>query len=185
MKKLLTTLHVSALLIIGSLQVSASAEDSTATLNINGTVGKGIASACTMKLDKATVKLTGNTSTMINQNEPIKEGEDVVLTLNGGAECYQLAEQGKLIYKIMGNADNADGTVLANNDTSANAATGIGIGIYNIHSYNHNQQLRINKDSVKVNPLVNAIGLTMVKLNGKEVRGGNVQGTLTIQIERL
>lgn len=185
MKKLLIAFNASALLLTSLFQANALAEDSAAIMNINGTVGKGVASACGVKLNKSSVKLTANVSTMINQNEPIQEGEEVVLTLDGNAECYQLAEQGKLIYKFTGQADNADGTVLANSYPVNGAARGIGIGIYYISAYSHDQPLRINKDSVMVNPLSNVIGLTLVKLNGQDAKGGNIQGNLTVQVERL
>lgn len=183
MKKSLIALNAMALLMSSLIQAGAVAEDAAATLNISGTVGKGSLGSCTAVLDKTAVTLTGNISSMANQNDPLNDdGQAVKITFTGSDECYFAAMENKLAYKFIGTADNAEGTVLANSDASYEGAQGIGIGVYDLRK---KTLLKINQDSLPAAVGGSMLGLNLVKLTGQEVKGGHVQGSLTVQVERL
>lgn len=188
MKKLTTLLTSSALLMAGVLNTSAHA-DMPNTLNIFGSVGSGTP-PCIVHLDRTAVDLMGSPSSMINQNETVKTGANVTINLTStnsvfGAQCVTLAEDGKISYRVIGTADNADGNVLANTDTSNGAAQGVGIGISDSTYASNIKPLRINQDTIKIKNPYNTISLALVKLNGQQLTSGFVKGSLTIQIERL
>ncbi|EBY8275685.1 type 1 fimbrial protein [Salmonella enterica subsp. enterica serovar Braenderup] len=103
------------------------------------------------------------------------------MTISGDEQCNDLVSQGKMAYKFIGTADNALGTSLTNTLTGESAANGIGIALYNTDG----QILSINKDTVTATTTPTHLGLGLVKLDGQEATAGSVQGSLTIQIERL
>lgn len=183
MKKALIALNATALLMSSLFQAGAMAEDISSSLSVSGNVYQGPTGSCAVVLDKTTVNLTSSAATMVNQNQPMNgEGEPVKITLTGRDDCYHALTDHKLAFKLTGTADSADGTVLANSNTSSDAAQGIGIGLYDMHK---NTPLRINQDTIAAEAMGTMIALNLVKLNGQEVTSGTVQGALTVQVERL
>lgn len=138
MKKSIIALHASALLISSLLQAEALAVDNSAQLNITGSVTQGNALPCYVQLDKWVVNLKNNLAMMSYQNEPIQQGEAVMILLGEtqplSTQCFNLASQKKIAYRFIAPPDNADGTVMANSDTTSGAAKGIGIGLYDYNA---------------------------------------------------
>ncbi|WP_105632087.1 fimbrial protein [Cronobacter dublinensis] len=179
MKKTILGLAVSAMFMAGAVQAETNANDVSATLNITGTVSKE--SSCTVNLSQSTVDLAGKLDTIVDQRKKNNPNMSTVsLNITGDSECETFMEQGKIAYKFIGTADNADGVSLANAATGASAATGVGINLYNS-----------NGDIIDINSQLIAtsgpttLGLGLVSLVNQELTTGSVQGSLTIQLERL
>ncbi|EOC1312168.1 hypothetical protein ACI09C_001194 [Cronobacter turicensis] len=89
---------------------------------------------------------------MINQNENSTGGANVLIAIGGNSytkQCKTLADQGKLAYRFIGTADDADGTVLANSNNSAGSAKGFGVGVFN--GDDKFSPLKVNQDSLPAN----------------------------------
>ncbi|WP_313083391.1 fimbrial protein [Atlantibacter sp.] len=176
---------LSALSLLVIAQGNAQAEDVAATLAINGNVTQSMTQSCTMYLKNSAVGLLDDVATMVNQGENYKSGASIDVSIGASSNteaCKKMADEGKLAYKFMGIADNADGTVLANTDTSAAAAKGIGVGVFDSAS---KKLLKINEDTMLTKSWVNTFTVAMVKLNGQTPSVGAVKSSLTIQFERL
>ncbi|MND81480.1 hypothetical protein D3C80_732790 [compost metagenome] len=78
-------------------------------------------------------------------------------------------------------ADDAEGTTLANSDTSAGAAKGIGIGLFDA-SY---APITINSNQINTNTGNGQILLQAVRLNTQVPVEGTLNGSLTLNIIRL
>ncbi|EOC0417620.1 type 1 fimbrial protein [Cronobacter malonaticus] len=183
MKKTVLGLTVSALFMFSAAHASTNPNDVSATLSVTGTVVEDITQVCTVTLDKSSVALANDVGDLINQNDraTANGSERVNLQITGGDECQNEVAAGHMAYKFTGMTDNADGTVLANTDTSATAAKGVGVGIYDYVG----NVLKVNQDTLPATTAGNAITLQMVKLTGQEAVAGNVLGSVTIEIERL
>ncbi|ELY7392777.1 fimbrial protein [Cronobacter turicensis] len=172
---------------IGFLCLSAHAEDSEkdapAILNVTGTLTQNAEAACSVYLSQDTLQVTEKMSEVINQgaNNYALYGATMTINVTGGATCGSLMDEGKIVYRFTGTADNAAGTALANADRSATAAKGLGIGIYKMDF----SPLKVNVDTLEASPKGNRINFTMVKLAGQEAVAGNLESNVTIQIERL
>lgn len=95
-------------------------------------------------------------------------------------ECAKLVADGKIAYKFKGTADEADGNVLANALTDSTAATGVGIGIFD----ENNHPVAVNTGTLPAKEDT-IFGLQMVELNGQSGVAGNINSTVTVEIERL
>ncbi|WP_312983303.1 fimbrial protein [Atlantibacter sp.] len=184
MKKMLP-MFFSALSLIAGAQGNAQAEDVGATLSITGSVTQSIAQSCSMYLSKNAVALLGDVSNLVKQGEDFKAGASIDVSIGANsstAACKQMADEGKLAYKFMGIADDADGTVLSNSEISTGAAKGIGIGVFDSET---KKLLKINEDTILAKSWANTFNVAMVKLNGQTATAGAVKSALTIQFERL
>lgn len=183
MKYSLLLLALSHLLAFPGVYAQESTPDIPATLEISGTVN-ATESACSVSLSQSNVNVTQDLKDVISQGDKNYSGggANIHLYFTGGAECGDLAKEGRLIYHFSGNADNADGTVLANNDVSQTSAKGLGIGIFD---QEHNI-IALNKGTLAATAEGTSVfNIAMVKLNGQDVVPGTLQGALTIDIERL
>lgn len=175
MKKQFPILLISTLFVLGAAQAS----DTPATLAISGTATNG-STGCSVNMSPTTISLES-----IPQNVMPRQGGNSIpkspisLSISGSSECYALALANHLAYRFVGIPDDAEGTVLANTDTTSQAATGVGIGLYDMHG----KFLSI-KDTVLVNNL-DSISMQVVSLKGQRATEGSVTGTLTIQLDRL
>ncbi|MEE9686038.1 fimbrial protein [Lelliottia amnigena] len=170
----------STLLLAGA----AHAEDTSATVDINGTVTSDSTGTCGLTLNQNLVSLSENIKNVINQGDKNYNGDgpNVYFYFSGGDECFKLAGEGRLVYRFSGTADDADGTAIANTDSSEAGAKGLGIGIYD---KDHNV-IALNKGTLTATSTgIDMINFTMVKLAGHEAFAGKVRGTLTISIESL
>ncbi|WP_426346785.1 fimbrial protein [Cronobacter universalis] len=181
MKKSILGLVLSTIFVAGAVQADTNPNDVSATLSVTGTVMEDVVDACTVTTDKASVALIGDADKMIEQGKDASVATPVRLNITG-ANCLDKVIAGKIAYKFVGTADNAGGTVLANSDNSAEAAKGVGVGVF----ASTGKPLKINSsDHLEAATGGNVIGLTMVRLTGQSVEAGNVTSALTIEIERL
>jgi len=175
MKKSLLTLMVSALFISGMVQ----AEDLSATMNISGVL-KPAQYNCAVKLSESSVSILEKSDTLIKQGDKATAPTLIHVTMEGDAKCSEFVNEGKIAYLFQGTADNANGTALANALTDASAAKGVAFGVFD----EQNQPLALNKDRV-IAKTDTVFGLQMVQLIDQEAVAGNINSTLTVQIERL
>lgn len=161
---------------------TASAADTSATLNISGTVtGSNTTTAsCAVKLSKASVNLVQDATQIISQGVRATPTEGVSLSITGDQGCQNLVMDHRIAYKFTGSADASSGHVLANTDSSAGAAKGVGVGIYDVNGnvINVNDHLSASTNSA-------VIGLGLVKLGGQAPSAGTVKSALIIQVDRL
>ncbi|EOI3479417.1 fimbrial protein [Cronobacter dublinensis] len=175
MKKALLGLVASALVISGA----AKAEDVSATIDISGTLQEST-SSCTVVLSESSVSLLENTDTLIKQGENATNAKLIHASVQDMDECAELVADGKIAYKFKGTADEADGNVLANELTDSTAATGVGIGVFD----ENNHPVAVNTGTLPAKEDT-VFGLQMVELNGQSGVAGNINATVTVQIERL
>lgn len=184
MKKSILGLAVSALLMVGAAHAGTNPNDVSATLNISGTVTQDLQQICTVITDQSSLSLASEIQDLPAQGDNATTHSMVLhVNLAGPSNCLTDAASGKIAYKFVGTADNADGSVIANTDTSTNAAKGVGVGVFDSTM----KPLKINQDTMLANgtPSGNIVLVQMVKLNGQEVVTGNLQSALTIDIEHL
>lgn len=180
MKKSLLGLAVSALFVVGAVHAETNPNDVSATLTVSGSVTAS-QSACTVNLNKSSIALSAEVSKLVAQGVAATPVDAVDLSITGDTQCSDLVAAGKMAYKFIGTADNALGTSLTNTATGDTAASGIGIALYD----NAGKVVSINKDTIAATTTASHLGLGLVKLDGVEATAGSVQGSLTIQIERL
>lgn len=186
MKKSILGLAVSALLMVGAAHAGTNPNDVSATLSISGTVVPNDQQICTVVADQSSISLSSEVKNMPAQGSSATTGSvplHLSLMNSVGADCLNDAAAGKIAYKFVGTADDADGSVIANTNTAEDAAKGVGVGVFDATM----APLKVNQDTILANgtPTGNIVLLQMVKLNGQEVVAGNLQSSLTIDIEHL
>ena len=161
----------------------AHAEDRSATVNIDGIVNGPDEGNCSVLPSSHAIELSGSIDHL-----PVQDGSaphvnsTFTVAVGGDTLCQQKIAAHQIGLKFSGTLDDANGTVLANTDTSAGAAKGVGIGLYESDGSPRN----INTYHVVVtNDRLVSLGLKMVQLNGRTPEAGTVHGALTIEIERL
>lgn len=174
MKLLSSAFFTSALIISGF----AHAADKPATLAITGHATNTEA-VCAVNINPQSISLTSEADNLVIQGSKTIPQKSVSISLSGNDECYALQMTDHISYRFLGTADSVDGTVLANTDTSPEAATGVGVGLFTQKG-----------DIINLNSIIHVsdtmnIGLEMVSLKRAEVTAGNVSTTLTVQVERL
>lgn len=183
MNKSILGLAISTIFMVGAAQATVNPNDVSATLNVTGSVTHNV--TCSVNLSTPSVVLTADLDKMPTQGDGNVDGATIVdLTLSGEG-CSDMATDGKIAYTFTGTADSADGTALANTLSTGDAAQGVGIALYNTGA--GNSLIRVNRDNVTAvaAPSSNKLGLTLVKLKEQTAKAGAVQGSVTIQIERL
>ncbi len=86
--------------------------------------------------------------------------------------------------KFIGNTDKTEGNTLLNSLTSDTSAQGVGIGVYN----SHGDAIDFSKTVSPIWEIYQGnypIYLRMVKLTGETPTMGDVQSSLTVQLESL
>ncbi|ELY2857081.1 type 1 fimbrial protein [Cronobacter dublinensis] len=165
---------------------TAHAEDSSSVLSVSGTV-TAISTACQIELNKSSINLTADTSSIIKQgakSTSIAPFSMSVWGVDNNSTCAQKLWKGKIAVRFVGTHDNADGTTFANTSTGEEAAGGVGIGIFETN----NTPVDINQPYLlgdKSTVAVKYLGLQLVELNGQTATKGKVTGDMTFQIERL
>lgn len=183
MNKSFLGLAISTLFMVGAAQADVNPNDVSATLSVTGTVTHEV--NCAVNVGSSVVNIQGDIAKLATQGATgTSSMQTVDLSLSGDEECNSMAAEGKIAFTFLGTADSADGTSLANTDSSTGAAQGVGIALYNVKD---NSVIRINQDKMiaEGSSAVNQLGLDLVKLNNQEAKAGSVQGFMTIQIERL
>jgi len=184
MNKSLLGLAISALFMMGAAHAEVNPNDVSATLSVTGSVTHQV--NCAVKISSSVVNLSADIETMAKQGAAGSQDiQTVEISLGGDEECQTKAGAGEIAYSFQGTADSADKTSIANTDLSANAATGVGIALYDVK--NDKRVIKINQDTMAINSsnTVDHLGLALVKLNNQEVKAGSVNGSVTIQIEHI
>lgn len=182
MKKSFLGLAISAMFVMGAAQ----AQDVSATLNVTGSVTNSDM-GCAVNLTESSVKVDGDLAKMVAQGVETLPAKLIQLNVTGFGEsasaiCNSLADEGKLAYRFVGTVDNGDGNVLANVATGEGVATGVGIALYDAAG----KTVPVNSGTLPVEKGTGTtLGLGLVKLNGQTPVQGSVQGSLTIQLDRL
>ncbi|WP_426446861.1 fimbrial protein [Siccibacter colletis] len=161
----------------------AQAQDHSATVNIDGIVNGPVEGGCFIFPSTHTIELSGTIDHLpVQDGSATSVNSTFTVAVSGDMSCQEKIAARQIGLKFTGTLDDANGTVLANTDTSAGAAKGVGIGLYesdgsprNINTYH----VVVTKDSLV------SLGLKMVQLNGRTPEAGTVHGALTIEIERL
>ena len=180
MKMSILGLAVSTLFVVGGAQAGTNSSDVSATLTVSGTVTAS-QSACSITLGQTSIALNADVSNLVIQGASTTPANSVDMVIDGDDQCKTLASEGKMAFKFLGVADNAQGSSLANTVDGDAAAKGIGIALYD----NEGTVLHINRDTMAASSTATHLGLGLVKLDGQEAIAGSVQGALVIQIERL
>ncbi|MBN6044520.1 fimbrial protein [Citrobacter sp. ku-bf4] len=158
----------------------AIAEENTATLQISGTV-KPNTFSCTVMLNESSISLLEKTDTLIKQGDEATNPILIHISVDRtNSQCATLADQGKIAFKVLGNADTTDANALANSLTDETAAKGVAIGVFD----SANKPFAINSGTLPLQDDT-TIGIQMVQLTGQEVVPGNINSMATVQIERL
>lgn len=161
------------------------AADTSATLNVSGTVtGYSPAANCGVVPSLSSIVISG--TKIADQGAAPGEMSHVTLTVtnpNDVKGCAEDIDNGHIALKLKGQADNGQGTSLANTET-VNAASGVAIGLY---QYDTKQIIAVNDGILDLNKDTSSaeLGLQMVKLAGQTVTNGDVNGALTVEIIRL
>ncbi|KAB0894215.1 type 1 fimbrial protein [Cronobacter sakazakii] len=186
MKKYALVLALNAILAAGVVQ--AAENDVSATLSVSGTV-KDASVGCTIEFVQPTVDMGSRDIDMGSrdidslplQGHHVDGAQLTAVTANFIGNC---TKDGQLAPNLLftGIVDDAEGNALVNTATGSTAATGLGVGIYsyagNVITPNGSPVIGTGKESTM-------FYIGMVKLNGATPTPGQVQSSLTMQIESL
>ncbi|WP_024547999.1 fimbrial protein [Siccibacter turicensis] len=185
MKKTILGSALSALIIMSSAHAESTDSVITSTdITIDGAISGGDG-ACTVTTNKNAISLLAGKTTMLSQNDhkTTTFAPQLSITLSGDDICNQRIEEGKIAVRFSGPTDSVEGSVLANVATGANAAKGVGVGIF----MSNFARLDLNmKGAVPVTTKPLPIDLQVVRLNGQnDFTEGTVEASLVIEIVRL
>ncbi|EPN9528789.1 fimbrial protein [Cronobacter malonaticus] len=186
----LSALLLASLLTSSIACAEGTPQDVSATIAITGKLNSS-AARCQVKLSRDVVVLNASVSQLIPQGNKANDAHYVSIFINNAGynntddSCAQAAKDGKIGVKFIGDADDADGTTLANSSyVTENGAKGVGIGIFDAN----NTPVAINSDTLTVSDGTSAtdmFGVQLVKLTNQNVTPGNVYARLTVEVERL
>lgn len=177
MKKTLLAFTLASMFMANAVQ----AEDHSATVNISGSVTGDINVECSVYVATPSVTLSAKIDNLPTQGQSATTPVPLDYTISEGANPTSAGCFGKVALQFHGVVDDADGTALANTDTGAGAAQGVGIGLFD----KYRNPLSINDNTVNPDQAVDVVYLQMVKLNGQTPVEGTVHGSMTIDIVRL
>ncbi|EKK4013104.1 type 1 fimbrial protein [Cronobacter sakazakii] len=189
-KRKIAGLAINLFIFAGAAQANLESQDVSASLFITGKLSDPH-QACRVSLSQESLSFSVNASQLVSQGDNATEPQVVSLFINGAdrdGACEELVSEGHIAIKFTGEADNAEGTTLANQyPSSENAASGVGIGFFAEDSTPvviNNGLLKVSKVTLSHLGKVN-FGVQPVKLANQNVKTGEVSGAVTIQIERL
>lgn len=171
MKKTLLSFALASMFMAGAVQ----AADHSATVDINGTL-TGNKTECNIITSTSSLTLQGRIENLPNQGDSANNNASGIMLAMNNSTCSD-----KVALQLHGQADDADGTTLANTDSSDAAAKGVGIGIFDKDL----APLDINNNQISAPASSSSIFLQMVKLNNQTPVEGTVHGSLTIDVVRL
>ncbi|EOI3468525.1 fimbrial protein [Cronobacter turicensis] len=188
MKKIISGLAVAAVCFSSATYATTTTQDVPATLNISGTVFANKTDQCQIVLSKEMINLTASANDLIEQGQNGTSTEELTFSVSSStsqiSECDKKIFDGKIAVKFVGTYDDADGTAFANTAVGENAATGVGIGLFN-HDKTPIDASEIYNLSSGSNTATKIIGLQLIKLKGETAKTGAVAGNITFQVERL
>ena len=171
MKKTFLAFTVASIFMSAAVQ----AADHSATVDINGTLTSN-KTECNVIASASSLTLQGRIESLPTQGGNANNNASGIILAMNDSSC-----NGKVALQLHGQADDADGTTLANTDASDAAAKGVGIGLFN----NDLAPLEINNSQITLSTNSSALFLQMVKLNNQTPVEGTVHGSLTIDVVRL
>ncbi|ALB56756.1 hypothetical protein BN136_2594 [Cronobacter universalis NCTC 9529] len=183
---------IPGLLFAGAVQAETASQDIPTALSITGKISSA-SESCRVTLSQESLYFTMNADEVIYQGNDATQPQIVTITIKDGdvnhSTCSQAVLDGHIAVKFVGEADNADGTALANEYALQNdAATGVGIGFFK----EDHSPVAVNKDVLKVNtvgPVTNEgtlkFGVQPVRLTNQTITGGRISASATVEIERL
>ncbi|MND81476.1 Fimbrial protein [compost metagenome] len=152
-------------------------------------------SGCTVLMSQYVINLTHADTHLPDQGtaDGASQADSHMYIQLGGEHCDAEENYSKIGLKFLGQADNIDGSTLANTSTGSNAASGIGIQLTDINNNILTPNVTVSKFLENANAGTNPTNLTasfplyltLVKLKNQGVKAGNVQTNMTVQIERL
>lgn len=160
--------------------VTAFAQDTSAQLQVTGAVSNS-ESNCELSLSNTSVILTSvNLSSL-----PTQGGNEIAINNADSIGIHMTGDKCKTTgIKFIGNTDKTEGNTLLNSLTSDTSAQGVGIGVYN----SHGDAIDFSKTVSPIWEIYQGnypIYLRMVKLTGETPTMGDVQSSLTVQLESL
>lgn len=176
MNKLLSVLIISTLFSV----CIAHAEDVPATLSITG-AATSEAATCAVVISPETISLESSIDNLPVLGTKTFPQHTVNLHISGNSECYALVGQNHIAYRFLGTGDSVDGSVLANTDTTPEAATGVGVGLY----YLDGNPLNIKNIFPATGSDNINVSLVALERDKSKQTAGSVKSTMTIQVERL
>ncbi|WP_449545963.1 fimbrial protein [Lelliottia amnigena] len=177
MKKTLLAFTLASMFMASAVQ----AVDHSATVNISGTVIGNADSECSVHVATPSVTLSGQIDHLPTQGQVATTPVPLDYSISEGASSTTGGCLGKVELQFHGVVDDADGTVLANSDTGAGSAQGVGVGLFD----KYQNPININDNTVQPDQAIDVVYLQMVKLNGKTPVEGTVHASMTIDIVRL
>jgi len=168
---------------------AATSNDSSATLSVKGQLmTPEVYNSCVVSLPTASaVDLNADGGSLAGQGDNATNAAPVTISVDGKAnanQCEQQMDQGRLAIKFVGIPDSTDGTVLANNYKGEDAATGVGVGIFDQNgkplSLADLRPLDAGEDSASI-----TIGLQPVELKGQTATTGKIQSSVTIEVVHM
>lgn len=177
-KRSLSGLTISVLL-AATPALASTPIDHSAVVDISGTLSS-TQLTCIVTPSESSVSLLELPDTLIKQGDSATTPVTVHLKVDGGDKCTSLVDTGKIAFRFSGTADSADGTALANSLTDSTAAKGVAIGIFD----GDNKPVEVNSGLLPAKTDT-TFGLQMVQLTGQEAVGGNINTSVTVEIERL
>lgn len=161
----------------------AHAEDQAANISVSGLVTPGY--SCFVNMSQSSVSIVETPDKLIKQGNNATNPVIIHLsvksnTVNHQQQCDSLLAEGKLVYRISGTADNADGTVLANQLKDSTAASGLGIGLFDAS----NTPINVNTGRLAATADT-ILGLQLVQLSNQEAVSGNINALASIDVEHL
>lgn len=152
-------------------------------------------SGCTVLMSKYVLDLHHNINALPEQGSAIAAmtpDEHIFIQL-GGDNCDADEGYKNIGLRFVGAADDVDGSVLANTDTSETAAVGIGIQLFDMFHTAITPNVTIAKFPAAALAGGNAathtasfpLNLSLVQLKNATATMGAVKTNLTVQIERL
>lgn len=179
MTKITSVLALGIILSAGIAQ--AADNDVAATLSITGTL-KDASIGCTVEFTEPTVNMgTREMSSLPKQGHHVDGAQLTPVTANLIGNCTQEGQVAPNI-AFTGVVDSGAGNALVNTATGSGAATGLGVSIY---SYAGNV-ITPNGSAVKGTGTESTMFyIGMVKLDGAIPTAGQVQSSLTLQVETL
>ncbi|WP_235047718.1 fimbrial protein [Siccibacter turicensis] len=192
MKNNVVRIAVATCFIANMAHAAADSQDVAATLNIEGTVTPSESQFCQISILNNVINLNSSEKYLVEQGDnatsPTRLRFDVesISQASGGSwsRCDKEIYEGKIAVRFVGAYDNAEGNSFANTLTGDKAATGVGIGFFNMDTTPVDVSAIYHLPE-KSNSAAETIGLQLVKLKGQTVRAGLVAGNITFQIERL
>ncbi|ALB68711.1 Fimbrial protein [Cronobacter dublinensis 1210] len=181
MKRLFIKSSLMAVLLSTLSGTSVLAADTPATLHITGQINAP-AGQCKLYLSENTISLDADLALMDTQEtQTAANPHRIHLRVDGDADCEKAKNDGKIEFRFYSDADTSRGNAIRNTAEGEGAAQGVAIGLYD----NNDTLMTVNQSTLPATEPPQTIGLQIVKLMDGTPGAGAVQGTLTIEMNKI